>query len=195
MRTDLWLYVVHLAFWASFWLGRSLLRGDSAAPASATAATAAEAPRSRALIGLHMVGFFFLYFGVGSTVIPGRVPEVFGGQRLAGAVIIACGAGIATWAMTAFRSWRFRAALTPGHELATTGPFAVVRHPIYLALDLLALGTALWVPHPVVIAGVALILAAGDLRARAEERLLDQAFGAAWADYRARTSRFVPGLY
>ena len=34
-----------------------------------------------------------------------------------------------------------------------------------------------------------------DLRARAEEALLDKAFGSVYRDYRARTRRFLPGIY
>jgi len=34
-----------------------------------------------------------------------------------------------------------------------------------------------------------------DLRARAEEKLLLQAFGASYREFIARTSRFIPGLY
>jgi protein-S-isoprenylcysteine O-methyltransferase Ste14 len=34
-----------------------------------------------------------------------------------------------------------------------------------------------------------------DLRGRAEERILDEAFGDSYRDYCRRTPRFVPGLY
>jgi protein-S-isoprenylcysteine O-methyltransferase Ste14 len=36
--------------------------------------------------------------------------------------------------------------IEPGHQLATNGPFRLVRHPIYLGVDLMVLGTALWIP-------------------------------------------------
>jgi protein-S-isoprenylcysteine O-methyltransferase Ste14 len=87
------------------------------------------------------------------------------------------------------------AEVSGGHELTTTGPFAYVRHPLYAALDLLALGTALWVPHPTVIAGALLAAFVGDRRARTEERLLLAVYGDAYARYAARVRRLVPGLY
>ncbi len=49
------------------------------------------------------------------------------------------------WALDYFRSWRFRAKLDEGHQLATGGPFRLLRHPIYMGLNLLALGSAFWV--------------------------------------------------
>ena len=49
-------------------------------------------------------------------------------------------------AASTFRSWRFRATLDKGHQLATGGPFSLLRHPIYMGLNLLALGRAIWVP-------------------------------------------------
>jgi protein-S-isoprenylcysteine O-methyltransferase Ste14 len=102
---------------------------------------------------------------------------------------------LACWALAHFASWRLRAKVDVGHRLATEGPFRHIRHPIYAGLDLLAIGSALWVPTLTLWAAALLMFVGGDLRARAEERLLRQVFGAAYDDYRARTSRFVPGLY
>ena len=100
-----------------------------------------------------------------------------------------------TWALVYFRSWRFRATLDNGHQLATAGPFRILRHPIYMGLNLLALGTALWVPTAIVWTAFVLMAIGSDLRARAEEILLKQAFDPAYGEYCARTRRFVPGIY
>jgi hypothetical protein len=80
-------------------------------------------------------------------------------------------------ALVFFRSWRFHAKLDEGHQLATGGPFRLVRHPIYAGLNLLALGSAIWAPSPIIWAGFALIAIGSDLRARSEEKLLERAFG------------------
>ena len=144
---------------------------------------------------VHMVAFGVMYFGIGNTVIPGRVPELFPGQRWVGALVIAIGAAFAASAVLHFTSWRYRAALDAGHRLATGGPFALVRHPIYLALDLLALGSALWAPTPLTWAAFVLMAIGSDLRGRAEERILVEGFGDAYRNYMARTRRFLPGIY
>lgn len=200
MKLDFHLYTVHWAFWGAFGLTRVILRrrdrNDSrAADPALVSQQETTAPFSRAILAFHALAFGVMYFGIGYAVIPGRVPIWFPGQRLAGTLVIAAGAAVMVWALVYFSSWRFRAALDKGHQLATGGPFRFVRHPIYLALNLLALGSALWVPTPIVWAAFVLMAIGSDLRARAEETVLTQAFGQAYRDYCARTRRFVPGIY
>lgn len=69
------------------------------------------------------------------------------------------------------------------------------RHPIDAGLNLLAVGTAIWVPSLLVWLGAVLMALGSVLRVRAEERLLAGEFGVDYAAYRARTSRFIPGVY
>jgi protein-S-isoprenylcysteine O-methyltransferase Ste14 len=109
--------------------------------------------------------------------------------------MIAAGAALISSALMHFRSWRLRARLDQGHELATEGPFRLMRHPIYMGLNLLALGTAIWIPTVVEWIALVLMFIGGDVRARSEEAILTQAFGAAYTDYCARTKRFIPLVY
>ena len=196
---DLALYLFHALFWGSFGITRRLARAGQGPPAAAEDAAVRGpervAPWSRGVLMVHMVAFGVMYFGIGNAVIPDRVPELFPGQRWVGGLVILVGSGFASWALLHFKSWRYRAALAEGHELATTGPFGIVRHPIYLALDLLALGSALWAPTPILWTGAALMAIGSDLRARTEERLLTEAFGDRYQEYIARTPRFLPGIY
>ena len=64
-----------------------------------------------------------------------------------------------------------------------------------MGLNLLALGSALWVPTTIVWAAFVLMAIGSDLRARAEETILNQAFGPSYREYCARTRRFIPGIY
>jgi protein-S-isoprenylcysteine O-methyltransferase Ste14 len=198
---DLLLYVVHVLFWATFGITRAIAsRGstpDKPQPTTTPPTTNETqiAPYSRTVLVFHMIGFGVLYFGIGNTVIPHRVPEWFAGQRIVGTLVIAIGAAVMSSALLFFRSWRFRAKLDEGHQLATGGPFRFVRHPIYAGLNLLALGSAIWVPSPTIWAGFALIAIGSDLRARSEEKLLERAFGENYREYSTRTKRFVPGVY
>jgi protein-S-isoprenylcysteine O-methyltransferase Ste14 len=197
---DFGIFIVHWAFWGAFGITRVVLRSrdrnhSSAADTAPIAQEETAAPFSRALLGFHGLAFAVMYFGICSAVIPGHVPIWFPGQRLAGALVIAGGAALMASALVYFRSWRFRATLDKGHQLATDGPFRIVRHPIYMGLNLLALGTALWVPTAIVWAAFVLMAIGSDLRARAEETLLKQAFGPSYREYCARTRRFVPGIY
>jgi protein-S-isoprenylcysteine O-methyltransferase Ste14 len=82
-----------------------------------------------------------------------------------------------------------------GNTLATTGAYRLVRHPIYLADLVLAVGLAFMV-------GSWLFLAFGVLMAlvlpaviATEERHLAARFGESWTRYVARTARIIPGVW
>ncbi len=89
-------------------------------------------------------------------------------------------------------AWSFVPKADQGTGLVTTGPYRLVRHPIYLGLALLAMGQALafgsWPALMIVLSGVVPTFA---WRARAEEKLLSRAFGERYAVYRQRT-RMIP---
>lgn len=75
----------------------------------------------------------------------------------------------------------------------TTGPYRLVRHPIYLGLTLLAMGQALafgsWPAVLIVLSGIVPTFA---WRAHAEETLLSSTFGQHYDDYRRRTKMIIP---
>src|ERR1700730_3051057 len=124
MKLDFAIYPVDWAFWGAFGLTRVILRrrdrNDSrAADTAPISQQETTAPFSRALLAFHALAFGLMYFGIGYAVIPGRVPNLFPGQRVAGALVIAGGAALMVWALVYFRSWRFRATLDESHELAT----------------------------------------------------------------------------
>lgn len=76
-------------------------------------------------------------------------------------------------------------------RLVTTGPYALVRHPMYTGLAIAAVGGLLlyrtWTT--VVFVGLLPVLA---VRARREEAALAERFGAAWAAYRDRVPAWLP---
>jgi protein-S-isoprenylcysteine O-methyltransferase Ste14 len=79
--------------------------------------------------------------------------------------------------------------------LVITGPYRLVRHPIYLGFALLATGQALafgsWPALMIVLFGIVPTFA---WRARAEEKLLRRTFGERYAAYRRRTKMIIPYL-
>jgi protein-S-isoprenylcysteine O-methyltransferase Ste14 len=82
------------------------------------------------------------------------------------------------------------------HSLVTSGVYARVRHPMYSALWLLAVGQALLLPNW--IAGPAGLLGFGVLffgRVGREERLMLVTFGSAYNAYMTRTKRVLPWVY
>lgn len=199
MSVDLLVYLAHALFWGSFGLTVLLVRRSARrAPSERVELTAGKpqtAPYSRALLVVHLLAFGTMYYGVGAAVLPRHVPHLFDGQSIVATLIIATGAWLICWALLYFGSWRIRAKLDEGHQLATGGPFRFVRHPIYLGLNLLALGTAVWIPTAILWGSWLLMIVGSDLRARAEEKLLAQVFGTTYSEYCNRTSRFLPGIY
>lgn len=99
------------------------------------------------------------------------------------------------WSFTALQSWRLLPTVDPGDQLCTTGPYRFVRHPMYLAVDLLGLGSVVWVPRPLITFATLLLVFGGDLRARTEEKVLLEAFGERYREYIRQVRRTVPFLY
>ena len=114
---------------------------------------------------------------------------------IAGIAALVAAWAVAFWALRVFESWRLLPRLAAGHALCVDGPYRHVRHPIYLAMDLWAIGSALACPWPLTLVGAVIVLVAGDLRGRAEEALLLSVFGDEYRAYAAKVSRFVPGIY
>lgn len=83
------------------------------------------------------------------------------------------------------------ARLAPNHRLVTSGPFAIVRHPMYLGLALAALGALAvyrtWSTVLFVLQVPVLVV-----RAHREEELLARTFGAAWERYAALVPAWLP---
>jgi len=86
-------------------------------------------------------------------------------------------------------------AIQPGHELATSGVYGLIRHPSYLGLLVNSLGWALAFRSGVGLLLTALLVPPLLARIHAEERLLRTQFGGEYDAYRSRTSRLIPGLY
>ena len=92
-----------------------------------------------------------------------------------------------------FVSTGFGAQLFAGHQLVTSGPFAIVRHPMYTGLILAALGSLLIYPTwtTLLFACFAPMIT---VRARREETALAAEFGEEWQEYCKRVPAFIPRL-
>lgn len=110
-----------------------------------------------------------------------------------GLVLVGCGLALHATARRALgRHWSRTVEIRERQTLVQEGPYARVRHPIYLAVLLLAGGTFL--AHPSLARGaVAWGLAVGlAIKMRMEERTLREAFGEEWVRYAARVPALVP---
>ena len=78
------------------------------------------------------------------------------------------------------------------HSLATTGPYAWIRHPQYVAFVLILLGFLLQWPTLLTLAMFPVLLVMYGRLAVVEERDMHREFGAAYDAYAQTTPRFIP---
>jgi protein-S-isoprenylcysteine O-methyltransferase Ste14 len=93
------------------------------------------------------------------------------------------------------RNWSLEARTREDHELIVSGPFALIRHPIYTGMFAFLLAMAIAFGHwRGLILGVPLFWIGTMMRVTREEKLLRAQFGTSYDAYAARVKRFVPGL-
>jgi len=115
--------------------------------------------------------------------------------RFTGLAILLAATALTLWARFVLGlMWSAAPAVKEGHQLRTSGPYAITRHPIYTGLlgmllgTLLVAGGGLWiVPFP-----IALILT--EFKIRIEERFMTAEFPTEYPRYHKRVPQLVPGL-
>jgi protein-S-isoprenylcysteine O-methyltransferase Ste14 len=112
----------------------------------------------------------------------------------AAAVMTVVGALVVVWSQDALGvQWSLTARLVAQHRLITSGPYAYVRHPRYSAMILMLVGTGIVRTTPLVTGAALALYVIGTLvRIRAEEALMEEAFGVDWDRYRRRVPALVP---
>ena len=91
-------------------------------------------------------------------------------------------------------AWRVLYSAQRAGELATTGPYAHVRHPQYAAFIVIMFGFLLQWPTLVTLVMFPVLVSVYVRLARREEDEMHAQLGAAWDAYAARTPRFFPRL-
>ena len=90
------------------------------------------------------------------------------------------------------RAWRVLYAAQRAHTLATTGPYARIRHPQYAAFVLIMLGFLVQWPTLLTLAMFPVLAYMYVRLARREEREVAAEFGQEYKRYAARTPAFIP---
>lgn len=93
------------------------------------------------------------------------------------------------------RNWSSAVMIKTDHQLVRSGPYRMVRHPIYTAILSLAAGTAVVSGQGHAMLGVATFAFAYVRKLRLEEQHLGETSGAAWDDYRRRSWALIPGVF
>lgn len=176
------------------WIGFSLywgIAGRNSAPA--------KTPESRAskwfhqiVLNLALLLLFLPVPGLTGWFLPERLHLLVA----VGAVLQAAFMLLAIWARRHLgRNWSGEVRIGVDHELVRTGPYRLLRHPIYTAMLGMFLGTAISSSQYHALLGLAILLFAYLRKTRLEERLLQQTFGTEYEAYRRQTWALVPLLF
>jgi protein-S-isoprenylcysteine O-methyltransferase Ste14 len=113
-----------------------------------------------------------------------------------GAAVMVAGLLFAVWAREHLgRNWSHAVEIKQDHELITTGPYAVVRHPIYSGMLAGLLGTAIALSEVRGFIAFILIFVTLWLKLRREEQWMRSQFGETYATYAHQTTALVPYLF
>ncbi len=123
---------------------------------------------------------------------------------LSSSIAILAGAAVYLAALLVFRlshkslgkNWSISLDIREKHRLISSGPYRLVRHPMYTSFLLMAIGQALLLPNWIValagILGVALLVS---LRLKKEEAMMLEVFDKEYASYMHRTKRMIPYIF
>ena len=165
-------------FAAAFWAGRPAQQADRSS--------------YRGPLALVFVGFAMLFVMIPRWSVPMWSMPAWFGWVLAGCVF--AGMAFAWWARIHLGSlWSGGIVTREGHRIVESGPYALVRHPIYTGLILGASALAAIRATPLAVLGAVLMATGFAIKARVEERFLAAELGEMDdAAYRARVPMLVP---
>jgi protein-S-isoprenylcysteine O-methyltransferase Ste14 len=140
--------------------------------------------------------YFFWVPYVVIAMRPGPELEVPEALAWVGVALSVLGVAFSIWAIvTLGRHYDLVLEVHEDHELIRGGAYALVRHPVYTGLALHFAGVCLATGNALLIAGTLLLsFPAFYLRARAEETLLRERFGAEYEKYAREVPMLVPLL-
>jgi len=150
---------------------------------------------------LQSVAYLLVWFDPlrRKVLVPGKVgsPALEWGLAFL-AVAIALGSVwlVRAAALQLGKQWALAARLVEGHDLIQEGPYRFVRNPIYTGMFGMLLATGLAVAQWNALAIAIVVFLAGTyVRIQSEERLLRQAFGPEFDEYKRRVPALIPGVY
>jgi len=190
-------FVDHVRQWIGFlWLA---LAAVWLVTAFATKQTVVRQSRTSRLWQTAIMGFglYLLFWGhnrvpwLDRALLPASPPIA-----LASLAIVICGLGFGIWArLTIGANWSGAVTVKKGHTLVQSGPYLVVRHPIYTGLLLALLGSAF---EHLRVRGALAVLVCGFafwLKILTEERMMVQHFGQEYVRYRHQVRALVPFVF
>jgi protein-S-isoprenylcysteine O-methyltransferase Ste14 len=115
--------------------------------------------------------------------------------RFIGLAILLAGTAFTFWARFVLGlMWTAAPTVKEGHQLRTSGPYAITRHPIYTGMLSMAVGSMLVAGAGPWITAIPLAVVLVEFKIRSEERLMTAEFPDEYPAYRKRVPQLMPGL-
>ena len=141
-------------------------------------------------IVLASIGFFTVYLHT-----PAEWNAPLPVWRCAAGLIVAITAIVLAWqsVRTLGRQWRIDAGLNADHELIRSGPYRIIRHPIYASmLGMLTAGIFWTGTLPIWPLSLAIFIVGTEIRVRVEDSLLREHFGAQFTEWSSAVPAYLP---
>ena len=130
----------------------------------------------------------------GGVLFERFLPQSDGTYRT-GALLLALGLAFSVWARVYLgRNWSATVTVKEDHELIRSGPYSLVRHPIYTGLLLGFIGTAIVRGEWRGVLAVLIVFVALWRKLRLEERWMSETFGEEYRRYREHSAALIPYL-
>jgi protein-S-isoprenylcysteine O-methyltransferase Ste14 len=113
--------------------------------------------------------------------------------KLVGVIIMFLGLGFTVWARVHLgQYWSGRVSIKVDHRLTQTGPYRLVRHPIYTGILVGFIGTTVVIGEVRACLAIVLILVSILLKIRTEDRFRLEEFGSTYLQYKKRVKALIP---
>jgi protein-S-isoprenylcysteine O-methyltransferase Ste14 len=178
---NVYAYAVLVAGWLA-WLAPFVVLKRRAEPAKSVDS------RARWGVALVVIAYSMLW----QTKFWERSFELW---RMAASILFFLLAALLSWtAKRALgRQWRIDAGLNADHELVMSGPYRVLRHPIYASMLCVLLATGVMIaPWWLLLISVLVFAAGTETRIRIEDQLLGATFGERFREYQRSVSSYIP---
>jgi protein-S-isoprenylcysteine O-methyltransferase Ste14 len=182
MRLFLWLWWV----WALYWM-LSALRNK------ATQRRESRGSRLAHLVPLAVGAALIAWPNPRWSALAWQLwPPSLAAYRIGLSLLIA-GLAFAIWARVHLGSnWSGTVSIKQGHELIRSGPYALVRHPIYTGLITALLGTTVASGTVHAVIGLAIIIVSLVRKSRTEEEFMRETFPGEYQRYSAQVPALIP---
>jgi len=118
------------------------------------------------------------------------------GWQMVGAGITVAGVAVAIWSRYFLgQNWSATVTVKQEHELIRTGPYSVVRHPIYSGFLLAILGTAIYDGEYKGLLALVLVSVAWKIKSLHEEAFMQSEFGDDYTQYKREVKGLVPFVW